>query len=74
MKLAEYLAVNGIKRTAFASKLGVSPGWITTLCDGTGWPSRDMAMRIREETGGAVTADDFLTATTTDPEPARAAS
>ena len=60
MKLSEYLETNGIKRGEFASSIGVSGGWITMLCDGSGWPSRDVAERIARVTEGAVTADDFL--------------
>lgn len=60
MKLAEYLASQGIKRGDFAERIGVSGGRVTQLCDEGGWPSRDVAERIATETGGAVTADDFL--------------
>lgn len=60
MKLSEYLDANGIKRGDFARRVGVSAGWITALCDGSGWPSRDIAEKIVAETAGAVTADDFL--------------
>lgn len=60
MKLAEYLDANGIKRVDFARSIGVSAGWITALCDGTGWPSRDVAEEISRVTGGEVTANDFL--------------
>jgi 3,4-dihydroxy 2-butanone 4-phosphate synthase/GTP cyclohydrolase II len=60
MKLAEYLESNGIKRSEFASRIGVSGGRVTQLCEDGGWPSREVAERITAETGGAVTADDFL--------------
>jgi 3,4-dihydroxy 2-butanone 4-phosphate synthase/GTP cyclohydrolase II len=60
MKLAEYLELNGIKRGDFARSIGVSGGRVTQLCDGSGWPSRDVAEKISLATGGAVTADDFL--------------
>lgn len=59
MKLAEYLDLHGIKRRDFARRIGVSNGWVTSLCDGTGWPSRDVAEKIAAETSGDVTADDF---------------
>lgn len=61
MKLAEYLDREGIKRGDFAERIGVSAGRVTQLCDG-GWPSSDVAEKIVVETGGAVTADDFLPA------------
>lgn len=60
MKLSEYLELHSIKRGEFASSIGVTGGWITSLCDGSGWPSRDVAERIARVTDGAVTADDFL--------------
>lgn len=60
MRLAEYLKANGIKRGDFAREIEVSAGWITSLCEGTGWPSRDVAEKIVRATGGVVTADDFL--------------
>lgn len=60
MQLSEYLKANGIKRGEFARRVGISAGWLTLLCDGTGWPSREVACRISDETSGAVTADDFL--------------
>jgi len=60
MKLAEYLELKSIKRGEFAQSIGVTGGWITSLCDGSGWPSREVAERIARVTEGAVTADDFL--------------
>lgn len=60
MRLTEYLSQQGIKRTEFAAKLDVSPGTITGWCKGTFWPSKENAKRIVEETGGAVSPNDFL--------------
>jgi len=60
MKLAEYLESKSIKRGEFAALIGVTGGWITSLCDGSGWPSREVAEKIARATEGAVTADDFL--------------
>jgi len=60
MKLAEYLDLHGIKRGDFARRIGVSGGWVTALCDGSGWPSREVAEKITSETDGAVRPDDFL--------------
>lgn len=62
MKLAEYLELHGIKRGDFASRIGVSGGRVTQLCDEGGWPSREVADKIAVETAGDVTADDFLPA------------
>jgi len=60
MKLAEYLESKGIKRGEFAQSIGVTGGWITALCDGSGWPSREVAEKIALATEGDVTANDFL--------------
>jgi transcriptional regulator with XRE-family HTH domain len=60
MKLSEYLSTRRITRRDFAARIGVSNGRITQLCDGSGWPSREVAEKIAVETGGDVTADDFL--------------
>lgn len=61
MKLADFLKTREIKRGDFARSIGISPGRVTQLCDDGGWPSRDVADKIFEATGGLVTADDFLT-------------
>lgn len=66
MKLAEYLESRSIKRGDFAVSIGVTAGWITQLCDGAGWPSRDVAEKIAAVTGGDVTANDFLRVLETD--------
>lgn len=60
MKLAAYLETHSINRRDFASRLGISNGRVTQLCEDGGWPSRGLAERITVETGGSVTADDFL--------------
>lgn len=60
MKLSEYLDLHEIKRGEFARLIGVSGGRVTQLCDGSGWPSRDVAEKIAAVTEGDVTANDFL--------------
>lgn len=60
MKLAEYLEARNIKRGDFARDIGVTAGWVTCLCDGSGWPSQDVAERIAAVTGGEVTPNDFM--------------
>lgn len=60
MRLADYIADRGLKRIEFARAVGVSPSHLSHLCSGDGWPGRDVAMRIRRATAGAVTPDDFL--------------
>lgn len=60
MKLADYLKSTRIRRGEFAEMIGVSGGRITQLCDGTSWPSKDVAERISRATEGHVTANDFM--------------
>lgn len=60
MKLSDYIAKSGIKRQDFATLIGVSQGYVTQLCQGVVWPGREVAMRIAEVTGGAVTPNDFI--------------
>lgn len=60
MRLAAYLEKKGISRAEFAEMVDVSAGLVTQWCDGTVWPKRDNAIRIRHVTGGAVTPNDFL--------------
>ena len=61
MKLAEWLIRNGIRRSDFARRIGVSPGAITQICRNEGaWVSRETAEQIVAQTHGAVTPNDFL--------------
>jgi transcriptional regulator with XRE-family HTH domain len=68
MKLAEYLTAKNIKRGDFAREIGVTGGWVTCLCDGSGWPSQAVAERIAAATGGDVTANDFTSSPSQAPE------
>lgn len=61
-KLASWLEETKTKRKDFAERIGVAPSLITMLCSGAVWPGRDVASKIRDATGGAVTPDDFLSA------------
>ncbi|MGO9758753.1 MAG: 3,4-dihydroxy-2-butanone-4-phosphate synthase [Roseiarcus sp.] len=61
MKLADWLIRNGIRRSDFARRIGVSPGAITQICKNEGaWVSRETAEQIVAQTHGAVTPNDFL--------------
>ncbi len=61
MKLADWLKANGVTRSAFARRIGVTPGAVTQMCNGPqAWLSRDTAETILRETGGGVTPNDFL--------------
>ena len=60
MKLAEWLVANNERRSAFANRLGTSPGYITDLCRSNARPSLQMAQRIMEATAGDVKPEDFF--------------
>jgi len=63
MKLGQWLKRNGVTRTDFARRIGLSPGAVTLICREHGsWLSRETAERIVAETMGAVTPNDFLSA------------
>src|SRR5947209_15428367 len=68
MKLAQWLTKRRVKRVDFAKAIGVSPGAVTLICRQEGaWVSRETAERIVAETGGAVTPNDFLDLSPTEP-------
>ncbi|MBY0421357.1 MAG: helix-turn-helix domain-containing protein [Parvularculaceae bacterium] len=73
MNLATYIKQNGLRRSAFADKIGVSPTIVTQWCAGDAWPSADMARRIFDATDGQVTPNDFLADRRNQPKPAEAA-
>lgn len=61
MKLDPWLKQNGIPRSEFARRAGLSPASVTALCnDPAAWISRESAERIAAATQGAVTPNDFL--------------
>lgn len=60
MTLSEYMRNAGIDDDALAAKLGCSAGAVRKWKYGERTPRPDQMVRIREVTGGAVTADDFL--------------
>ena len=60
MTLSDYLDRHGMKRIDFAKAIDVTPGYITSLCNGASWPSRAVMAKIRKATRGAVTPNDFL--------------
>lgn len=65
MKLADWLKTpteDGSKRSygAFAKDIGVTPQMISAYCSGRMWPGKERMEAIVRETGGAVTANDFL--------------
>jgi len=61
-KLAAWLNAEPkpMSRTAFADRIGVTPGYVSQLCgDNPPWPGREIAKRIGEVTGGDVTPNDL---------------
>lgn len=60
MKLADYLASNEITRPQFAELIGTSTEAVRRYCEETRIPERDIMLRIVEQTGGEVTANDFF--------------
>ncbi len=59
MKLNEWLVANAVRRSAFAVRLGTSPGYITDLCQDDASPSLKMARRIMLATNGEVGLGDW---------------
>jgi transcriptional regulator with XRE-family HTH domain len=60
MKLAQYLAREGLSQKQFAVRAGLSTGTVSLLVRDLVWISRDAAQRIKKATGGKVTANDFV--------------
>lgn len=62
MKLSEWLKAQRKTQVEFANEIGVSQSYVAELCGGSKWPGREIVGRIRDATGGSVSADDFITA------------
>lgn len=60
MRLADWLKSTKTRRYDFADRICVSPSLVTDYCAGRTWPSSDKMEAIVRETGGQVTANDFL--------------
>jgi DNA-binding transcriptional regulator YdaS (Cro superfamily) len=60
MKLADWLKKTNTRRRAFAKKIGVQPSVVSDYCKGRYCPGPRRAEAIIRETGGEVTANDFL--------------
>ncbi len=60
MRLDSWLRSNAVTRSAFARRIGVTPGAVTQMCGPGAWVSRDTAELILRETAGGVTPNDFL--------------
>lgn len=62
MLLADWLLLTATTKSAFAARIGVTPGAMTALTRGTKWTSARVARAIERETSGAVTVRDLLDA------------
>lgn len=63
MKLAEWFETpegSRISKAAFADRIGVTPQMVSAYCKDRMWPGRERMESIVRETGGAVTANDFI--------------
>ena len=70
MLLRDWLHRERLKRIDFAARIGISPSYLTDLCNGVAWPGREVAENILRETDGEVSPVDFFGRA---PEPDRAA-
>lgn len=60
MKLSSYFETTGRQKGEFAKAIGVTPQMISAYINGDIWPSKERMKLIVDETGGAVTPNDFL--------------
>lgn len=67
MQLKSYLATEGRTPAMFAAEVGVTVQTLYRYLSGERFPTPENLRRIREATGGAVTADDFVDQHTTPP-------
>lgn len=60
MKLDDWLKRTKTRRYQFAARIGVQPSVVSDYCNGRYCPRPKVAEAIIRETGGEVTANDFL--------------
>lgn len=60
MTLRDYLALHGIKQSSFAAAIGSTQAAVSRYCSRR-VPTPEQMMAIARATGGAVTANDFMT-------------
>lgn len=58
--LERWLFDHRMRRVEFARRIGTAQSYITELCQGKKWPSRETVIKIQAATEGAVTANDFV--------------
>lgn len=61
MTLKEFLSLPDNNEVKLASLLGVSQSTINRYANGKRWPDRDVIVRIKAATEGAVDFDDWFT-------------
>ena len=59
MKLADYLQQSNLTDAEFGAKVDCSQSQVNRIKNGASQPSAELIARIRDETGGAVSFDDF---------------
>lgn len=64
MKLEQYLTDKQIRPVAFAASIGVAPSTITRILRGERSPGIELIAKIKEETGGEVAFEDWLSPAT----------
>ena len=60
MTLSAFLASQNLTRAQFAARLGVHPVTVSKWCSGAMRPAWSAIERIQVQTGGQVTAQDFM--------------
>lgn len=60
MKLSDWLKETKTPKYRFAARIGVQPSVVSEYCKGKYCPRPKIAEAIIRETGGRVTANDFL--------------
>lgn len=63
MTLKEFLSIEGNSAAKVAAVLCVSQPTVTRYANGDRWPDREMIIRIKEATGGAVDFPDWFQTT-----------
>lgn len=70
MTLKEFLSLPDNNEVKLAGLLEVSQGTVNRYANGKRWPDRDMIIRIKAATHGAVDFDDWFSEEFTQSEPA----
>lgn len=60
MRLEEWMRQNRVTQAEFGARVGVGQDAVSRWASGSRTPRPDHMAQIRRETGGAVTADDFI--------------